>query len=331
VIRVFGTIGWIVANLVVSGWLKADLDAIPLQIAGGGAIALGLYSFFLPHTPPPAAGKKASVREVLGLDALKLMKSRSFSVFIVSSMLICIPLAAYYAFAQLLVNHAGFARPAATMSIGQMSEIVFMLLMPLFFVRFGVKWMLLVGMLAWAGRYVLFSAAAPTGIAWMILAGIVLHGICYDFFFVTGFIYTDKKATKEIRGQAQGFLVLVTQGIGLGIGAQVMQRIVTALKSDQYDTITAEAEALRNQHAELLEQASAAADAGNAALAEQLREQAMVAWQGASDLLLQSYDWQTIWIIPAIMAGVILVAFFVLFKDDGRTASTDIDHATEVA
>ncbi|MDY7108570.1 MAG: MFS transporter, partial [Planctomycetota bacterium] len=215
VIRVFGTIGWIVANLIVSGWLKADLRSTPLMIAGGGAILLGLYSFFLPHTPPPAAGQKASVREMLGLDALKLMKSRAFSVFIVSSMLICIPLAAYYAFAQLLVNHAGFTRPAATMSIGQMSEIVFMLLMPLFFVRLGVKWMLLVGMLAWALRYLFFSVAAPTGIEWMILVGIVLHGICYDFFFVTGFIYTDKKATKEIRSQAQGFLVLVTQGIGL--------------------------------------------------------------------------------------------------------------------
>ncbi|MDY7109192.1 MAG: hypothetical protein SYC29_11210, partial [Planctomycetota bacterium] len=150
-------------------------------------------------------------------------------------------------------------------------------------------------------------------------------GICYDFFFVTGFIYTDKKATKEIRSQAQGFLVLVTQGIGLGIGAQVMQRIVTALKSDRYDAITAEADALRAEHADLLEQAGEAADAGNAALADQLREQATAAWEQASDLLLQSYDWQTIWLIPCIMAGVVMVLFFLFFHDKTVRARPSAD------
>jgi hypothetical protein len=204
------------------------------------------------------------------------------------------------------------------MSIGQMSEIVFMLHMPLFFAWLGVKWMLLVGMLAWTVRYALFSAAAPTGIEWMILVGIVLHGICYDFFFVTGFIYTDKRAWKEIRGQAQGFLVLVTQGIGLGIGAQVMQRIVTRFKSEDYDRLVAGAADLRARHDELREQATEAVERGDLAQADRLGEQALAAWTEASDLLLQSYDWQSIWLIPCIMAAVIMVAFFLLFKDDTK-------------
>ena len=154
------------------------------------------------------------------------MKEPSYAVFIVASMLICIPLAGYYAIAAVYLNHAGFHSAGGVMIWGQMSEIVFMLLIPFFFRRLGVKWMIAVGMLAWVVRYVLFSGAAPDGVAWMIFIGILLHGICYDFFFVTGFIYTDKKASSEIRGQAQGFLVLVTQGIGLGLGAPIMARIM---------------------------------------------------------------------------------------------------------
>ncbi len=160
------------------------------------------------------------------------MKNWSFFMFMMSSLLICIPLAAYYAFAQVFVNHAGFQDPAFNMSFGQMSEIFFMLVMPLFFARLGVKWMLFAGMLAWVVRYGLFSLAADDGVKWMILFGIILHGICYDFFFVTGQIYVDKKAPRHIRGQAQGFLVLMTQGIGLGLGAQIMQRVVNANKQD---------------------------------------------------------------------------------------------------
>jgi nucleoside transporter len=220
-IRVFGTIGWIVAGILVSAVLKADTTPIPLYVAGGAALVLGVYSFTLPHTPPPAAGQKATVSDVLGLDSLRLMKDLSFSVFIVSSMLICVPLAAYYAFAPVFVKEVGFKNPAFIMTFGQMSEIFFMLVMPLFFARLGVKWMLFVGMLAWVARYGLFGAAAPEGVLWMVLIGIILHGICYDFFFVTGQIYVDKKAPTAIRGQAQGFLVLVTQGIGLGVGAQL--------------------------------------------------------------------------------------------------------------
>ena len=220
-IRVFGTLGWIVANLVVSWWLKADTKALPLQIAGGAGILMGLYSFTLPHTPPPDKGKPFSVRDAIGLDALKLLKNPSFSVFMVSSFLICIPLSAYYAFAPVFVGATGFENPAFNMSFGQMSEVFFMLVMPLFFSFLGVKWMLFVGMLAWVVRYALFAIGAPEEIRWMILIGILLHGICYDFFFVTGQIYVDKKAPVAIRGQAQGMLVLITLGIGMLIGAQL--------------------------------------------------------------------------------------------------------------
>ena len=221
IIRVFGTIGWIVAGIFVSYVLNADESALPLHIAGLAGILMGLYSFTLPHTPPPAAGEEVSIRKILGLDALAQLKSRPFIVFIISSFLICIPLAAYYAYAPVFVNVAKISNPAFKMSFGQMSETLFIILMPLFFSFMGIKWMLLTGMFAWVLRYVLFSLAAPTDILWMIMAGIILHGLCYDFFFVAGQIYVDKKSTPAIRGQAQGFLVLVTYGVGMLIGAQV--------------------------------------------------------------------------------------------------------------
>lgn len=227
IIRVFGTIGWIVAGLFISFVLSpsigglAEETPLPLYTAGVASLILGVYSFFLPHTPPSGAGQQVSIRSIIGLDALKQLGSRSFYIFIISSMLICIPLAAYYNFTQTFLTNTNFSNIAATQTLGQMSEVVFMLLIPFFFRRFGVKWMLLIGMGAWALRYGLFSIAAPDAVRWMIIAGIVLHGICYDFFFVTGQIYVDKKSTPAIRGQAQGFLVLVTYGVGLLIGAQI--------------------------------------------------------------------------------------------------------------
>jgi nucleoside transporter len=237
-VRVFGTIGWIAGNIAVGGNLRtwgldiawiADGDKSPLQfaIAGSAALLLGLYSFTLPHTPPPAAGRRASLRDILGLDSLRLLAQPSYTVFIACSLLICIPLAGYYAYARTFVEAVGFPNPTFTMSYGQMSEILFMLLLPAFFARLGVKWMLATGMLAWVARYGLFAAAADHHIKWMVLAGIILHGVCYDFFFVTGSIYVDKKAPREIRAQAQGFLVLVTQGLGLGLGAQVFSRLAS--------------------------------------------------------------------------------------------------------
>ena len=229
-IRVFGTIGWIVAGIIVSKMLHGDESAVQFYVAGGAAVALGMFSFTLPHTPAPAAGQKANVRDILGLDSIALLKQPSFAVFMVSSFLICIPLAAYYAFAPVFVKEAGFADPGFNMTFGQMSEIFFMLVMPLCFLRLGVKWMLVIGMLAWVIRYGLFAAAAPTNAHLLILGGIILHGICYDFFFVTGQIYVDKKAPVAIRGQAQGFLVLVTQGVGALIGNRVADAIVKANK-----------------------------------------------------------------------------------------------------
>ncbi|MCH7680414.1 MFS transporter, partial [candidate division KSB1 bacterium] len=203
----------------------ADGTATPLRVAGFSGILLGLFSFSLPHTPPSGAGQKISVRQIIGLDTLSKFKDKPFVVFAISSLLICIPLTAYYSYAPVFVNAVGIANPAAKMSFGQVSELVFLFLMPFFFARLGVKKMLLVGMLAWVLRYVLFAAGAPDAVVWMIMGGIILHGPCYDFFFVTGQIYVDKKATPEIRAQAQGFLVFITYGVGMLIGAQVTGRL----------------------------------------------------------------------------------------------------------
>jgi nucleoside transporter len=227
-IRVFGTIGWIVAGLFVSFALRGlapaghipEQTALPVYASAVASLVLGVYSFSLPHTPPPAAGQRVSVRSILGIDALRQLGSKPFYVFLISSLLICIPLAAYYNFTQLFLEGTGFRNIAGTQTIGQMSETIFMLLMPVFFVRLGVKWMLVAGMGAWVVRYGLFALGAPSAIVWMIIVGIALHGMCYDFFFVTGQIYVDKKSTPQIRGQAQGMLVLVTYGVGMLIGAQ---------------------------------------------------------------------------------------------------------------
>jgi nucleoside transporter len=227
-IRVWGTIGWIIAGLFISFVLskfvsggQAEQTAMPLYSAGIASLVLGVYAFSLPNTPPPAAGQTVSARSILGLDALAQLGSPSFYVFIISALLICIPLAAYYNFTQLFLEAAQVKNIAATQTLGQMSETLFMLAMPFMFRRLGVKWMLAVGMLAWVLRYTLFALAAPDAVFWMIALGILLHGICYDFFFVTGQIYVDKKSTPAVRGQAQGFFVLVTYGVGMLIGAQV--------------------------------------------------------------------------------------------------------------
>jgi nucleoside transporter len=232
-IRVFGTIGWIVAGLLISFALgnfvasgaKPEETAMPLYLTAGASLVLGLYSFTLPHTPPPAKGKKVSARSIIGVDALKQLGSRSFYIFLLSSFLICIPLAAYYNFTQIFLSSANFQNIAATQTIGQASETIFMILMPLFFMRLGVKWMLAAGMLAWAIRYALFALGAPDLVTWMILTGIALHGICYDFFFVAGQIYVDKKASPQIRAQAQGLIIFTTYGCGLLVGAQIAGRV----------------------------------------------------------------------------------------------------------
>jgi nucleoside transporter len=227
-IRVWGTIGWIVAGLFISFGLRSfvtgaqpEQTSLPLYSAAIASLVLAAFSLTLPHTPPPARGQVVSARSIIGLDAFQQLGSRPFYVFIASALLICIPLAAYYNFTQLYLEAAKVRNIAATQTLGQMSETLFMFAMPVLFARWGVKRMLLAGMGAWVLRYLLFSFAAPGGVYWMIALGILLHGICYDFFFVTGQIYVDKKSTSAIRGQAQGFFVFVTYGVGMLIGAQV--------------------------------------------------------------------------------------------------------------
>jgi nucleoside transporter len=237
-IRVFGTVGWIVAGLFIS-WVLGPLSGavaeqtpLPVYSTATASVLLGLFCFTLPHTPPPGAGQPVSLRSIVGLDALGQIGDRAFYVFITASLLLCIPLAAYYNFTQIFLGDAGVTKIAATQTWGQISETGFMLLMPLFFARLGVKKMLLVGMGAWVLRYALFALAAPAAIFPLILVGILLHGVCYDFFFVTGQIYVDKKSTPAVRGQAQGFLVLVTYGVGMLIGAQVAGNVYKRLLGD---------------------------------------------------------------------------------------------------
>jgi nucleoside transporter len=275
-IRVLGTIGWIVAGWMISffellGAENIEATAWPLKMAAIASLVMGVYCFTLPHTPPKSANKKVTVSDVLGLEALKLMRERSFVVFIISSLLICIPLSFYYAFANGFFNEVGMEKVAFKMSFGQVSEIVFMLVMPFFFIRLGVKKMLLIGMLAWVVRYILFAYGNVDSMVWMFYAGILLHGICYDFFFVTGFIYVDRKAPIHIRASAQGFLTFVTLGVGMVIGANFSGYIVQLFT-------------------------------------EQLADGGTVT------------HWTNIWLVPAVMAAVVMVAFALLFRDDVRTA-----------
>ncbi len=217
-IRVLGTIGWIVAGQLI-GMLGVGNSPMPMYIGAGTFILLGLFCLTLPHTPPSNAGGRVDVRTVLGLDSLAMMKQWSFAVFVIGSFLICIPLQFYYSFALSYLSDIHVENAVGKMTYGQISEIFFMLIMPWFFLRLGVKYMLLVGMLAWAARYLLFSFGNADDKMWMLYGGIVLHGICYDFFFVTGYIYVDKKAPEAIRASAQGFIAFITWGVGGFIGS----------------------------------------------------------------------------------------------------------------
>ncbi|MCA9099546.1 MAG: nucleoside permease [Planctomycetales bacterium] len=241
-VRVLGTIGWIAAGLSISfvlgrdQFVGADVERTnaPILMAAGSSLLLGLFCFVLPHTPPSAAGQKSSLLSLLGFDALKLMKEWSFTVFVIGSFLICIPLQFYYASANLFLNTIGVENAAGKMTAGQMSEIVFMLIMPLFFARLGVKKMLLVGMLCWVLRYTLFAFGNAGSGMWMIWVGILLHGVCYDFFFVTGQIYVDNKAPRDLRASAQGFIALVTLGFGAVIGSYLQGVTVAANTSADF-------------------------------------------------------------------------------------------------
>ena len=257
------------------------------------------------------------------VDAFKLLKEIStFMVFAVCSTLICIPLAYYYGMTAPFLNQSGFEQSAATMTIGQMSEIIFMLLIPFFFRKLGLKIMILVGMACWVLRYVLFAFGAPDQVTWMILLAVALHGVCYDFFFVTGFMYTDQKAPESIRGQAQGLLVFLTQGIGMFFGFRIMaagsffglplnwtigeygQQITS---SDQYN------EALKVARGE-------AAEVGFFESFGKMFSRALP--EGLDAQLLQEtmVQWKNFWLFPAIMAGVIFVVFAVAFWDKAKEA-----------
>lgn len=229
-VRVLGTIGWIVA-----GWVAAKMGestATPMLVGAGASIALGLYSFSLPATPPKSRGKKVTFADVLGLEALVLFKDRSFAILVVSSLLISIPLAFYYSFTNKFLNDVGMPDAAGQMTYGQVSEIVFMLAIPFFLGRLGIKKTMILGMVAWAARYVFFAVGTSGPSMSLLLAGIVLHGVCYDFFFVSGQIYVDRKAPKAIQASAQGLITLVTYGIGMAIGTAFSGRVVDAYQGD---------------------------------------------------------------------------------------------------
>ena len=271
-IRVLGTIGWIVAGLLV-GTLGLEATAMPMRLAAGASLLLGLFCFALPHTPPTRS-RRASLADVIGLEALGLLRERSFAIFVLGSFLICIPLQFYYAFANPFLNEIQIVNAAGKMTLGQMSEIGFMLVMPLFFRRLGVKNMLLVGMAAWTTRYVLFAYGNNGPLVWMLYGGILLHGICYDFFFVTGQIYVDQKAPPDLRAAAQGLIAFVTLGLGMFIGSWVSGRIVDAF-----------------------------------------------ALPGGG------HTWEKIWIMPAAMAGAVLLLFAAFFRASDRAAARAHGHA----
>jgi len=238
-IRVWGTIGWIVAGLLISYSFHWDSTA---GISGGllkntflmasiASAILGLFSFMLPTTPPKVdKNEKVSLSQIIGLDALKLLKDKDFLIFFISSILICIPLAFYYQNANPFLSDIGLENPTGKMTIGQMSEVLFMLLLPVFFTRFGFKKTILVGMLAWVVRYALFAFGNASDLTFMLISGIALHGICYDFFFVSGQIYTDSKAGEKYRSAAQGLITLATYGIGMLMGFWIAGLVTDAYK-----------------------------------------------------------------------------------------------------
>lgn len=227
-IRVFGTLGWIIAGLLI-GWLNWEQSGnliLTFKMAAIASIILGIFSFFLPNTPPVKKGEKTSLSDILGLDAIGLLKNKSYLMFFISSVAICIPLAFYYNFTNPYLNEVGVKGAAGIQSLGQVSETLFMLLMPLFFIRLGVKKMLAIGMAAWVLRYLLFAYGNAEDNYWMLIGGIILHGICYDFFFVTGQIYTDKLAGEKFKSAAQGFITLATYGVGMLIGSVISGMVV---------------------------------------------------------------------------------------------------------
>src|SRR6266516_2422348 len=228
-IRVLGTAGWIAAGLII-GYMGVESTAVPIRVAAVSSILMAIYSLTLPHTPPLRSAHGFKLSNIFPPEAFSLFKDRNFTVFVLASFLVCIPLQFYYTFTNLFLNEIGVQNAAGKMTFGQMSEIFFMLVMPFFFVRLGVKKMMLIGMAAWTARYLLFAYGNNATLVWMLYVGILLHGICYDFFFVTGQIYVDRKAPSDLRAAAQGFIAFVTLGVGMFIGSWASGRVVDAFR-----------------------------------------------------------------------------------------------------
>ena len=324
-IRVWGTIGWIAAGLLVGGLGWSNTFNI-FWLGAGSSILLGLFCFALPNTPPPLKGKPMDVRSLFMVDAFKLLGDFNFLVFAVCSTLICIPLAYYYGSTSTFLNHTGFEESAATMTLGQMSEIFFMLLIPFFFRTLGLKVMILIGMGCWVVRYALFAYGAPDQATWMILLAVLVHGICYDFFFVTGFMYTDQKAPESIRGQAQGLLVFLTQGIGMYFGYMIMAggKLWDTIPFDftigeygaQVTSSTAYNAALEAARGEG-EAVSFFASFGK------MFSRSLPDGLDANLLSTTMGEWKNFWMFPSIMAGGVMVIFAVAFWDKAKPQDGD--------
>ena len=302
-VRVLGTIGWIVAGWVLA-MMGASTKTTIFYLAGGAGIIMGSFSFFLPHTPPPAKGKPINLAAIFMADAFKLLLKPSFLIFIICSTLVCVPLAYYYAFASVYLPEVGFNKNNVSfyMTFGQISEIFFMLLIPYFFRKLGVKWMLAVGIVCWVVRYGLFAASAPDHIKWMALIAVTLHGICYDFFFVTGYMYTDRVASPQIRNQAQSLVVFFTLGIGMFFGF--------GLAGSRYAAIFPSPNA-----------APPSEPIGVISHIQFWLGKAVSAFGTAVDSvtsgLVSSFKnpWTQFWILPCLIACVVLVLFVVSFWD----------------
>ncbi|MED5453071.1 MAG: MFS transporter [Verrucomicrobiota bacterium] len=310
-LRVWGTIGWIVAGLVIGGLGMSSSPKIFI-IGGVSGLGLGVLCFFMPATPPPAKGKPVNITTILMLDAFKMLGNVPFLVFMLCSAAICVPLAYYFAYTSVYLPQIGFQATASTMALGQMSEIVFMLLVPFFFRKLGVKIMIIVGMLAWVARYALFAYGAPEQVVWMIMLGVVLHGICYDFFFVTGFMYTDNKAPKEIRSQAQSLLVFFTQGVGMFFGYKIAAGSALFPVVSDY-TLTPGFTAVQES---------------SDALAATIEPATFGFWESFGTMFLTEKpeaagsiisdamsNWKVFWMFPCLMALVVTVVFAVAFWD----------------